>query len=741
MFAAWRRFFEGLAERGPVVLVFEDLHWADDGLLDFVDGLAERVAGVPLLVICSARPELLERRPGWGGGKRNAVSVSLAPLSDEQTARLISGLLERAVLPADEQQLVLQRADGNPLYAEEYARILASGQLGSGEIPETLQGVVAARVDALPTDEKELLQQAAVLGKVFWTDALGALSGLDGWLLDERLHALERKEFVRRDHRSAVEGARQFAFVHVLVRDGAYAQMPRAVRARAHEEVASWLERLPSGRAGERAEMLAHHLLAAIEYGAAGGRDMSHLVPGAFAALVAAGDRSSSLGAAAAAISFYERAQALDSSGPEDPHLLLQLGRALLIARGTGGEELERAARALWDIDPAAAAEAELTAGEVIWQRGDQEAAFAFFERALAAVEPLPVSDRKAYIVGQLARFNGLAGRSSQALVLAEQAIEMAEHLGDDQLLGDVLNTRGIARNTVGDENGISDLERSLELGRASGSRWLLRAYINLASELSEVRGDLERSEELLRDGLTLAERMELHLSVRWFRGNLADSAYVRGRWDECLQLVDLEISDPVPHYMQSACRLARAMIRVARGDRDGAVADLDVAVAHARQIRDPQALWPALATAALGRAMLGDMSGGGVALDELEAVRMSYEDSTRGGELAVHGTLAALELGRDPMPFSAKAASRSPWVEAADAIASGNLATAADALERIGARSYEAHVRLRLAERLLADGRRAEASTELGVALAFYRGVGATLMVREAEALLPVAG
>src|SRR5207245_66016 len=149
-FAAWRRFFEGLAERSPVVLVFEDLHWADDGLLDFVDGLVDRVTGVPLLVVCSARPELLERRPGWGGGKRNAVTVSLPPLSDEQTARLIAALLERSVLPANEQQTVLQQAGGNPLYAEEYARILASGELARSEIPETLQGVVAARLDGLP---------------------------------------------------------------------------------------------------------------------------------------------------------------------------------------------------------------------------------------------------------------------------------------------------------------------------------------------------------------------------------------------------------------------------------------------------------------------------------------------------------------------------------------------------------------------------------------------------------------
>jgi class 3 adenylate cyclase len=149
-FAAWRRFFEALAGQGPCVLVFEDLQWADDGLLDFVDELADRVVRVPLLVVCSARPELLERRPGWGGGKRNALTVSLAPLAGEDTARLLSALLERSVLPAEEQTALLQRAGGNPLYAEEYARMIADGAAASVDVPESLQGVVAARIDALP---------------------------------------------------------------------------------------------------------------------------------------------------------------------------------------------------------------------------------------------------------------------------------------------------------------------------------------------------------------------------------------------------------------------------------------------------------------------------------------------------------------------------------------------------------------------------------------------------------------
>src|SRR3954451_23920013 len=171
-FSAWRRFFEALAERRPLVLVFEDLHWADDNLLDFVDYLVDWATDSPLLVIGTARPELLERRPGWGGGKPNATTMSLSPLSEEDTARLISSLLEETVMPAEKQALLLSRAGGNPLYAEEYARMVAERGMAltdEAPLPETVQGIVAARLDALSAEEKTLIQDAAVIGKVFWS--------------------------------------------------------------------------------------------------------------------------------------------------------------------------------------------------------------------------------------------------------------------------------------------------------------------------------------------------------------------------------------------------------------------------------------------------------------------------------------------------------------------------------------------------------------------------------------------
>src|ERR671930_332623 len=167
-FAAWRQFFESIADERPTVLVFEDLHWADDDLLDFVDHLVDWASGVPLLVLATARPELLERRPGWGGGKPNATTLSLSPLSDAETAELVHALLESPVLAAQTQTDLLARAGGNPLYAEEFARLLVEAGGEELALPENVQGIIAARLDGLPPEEKQLLQDASVIGKVFW---------------------------------------------------------------------------------------------------------------------------------------------------------------------------------------------------------------------------------------------------------------------------------------------------------------------------------------------------------------------------------------------------------------------------------------------------------------------------------------------------------------------------------------------------------------------------------------------
>jgi predicted ATPase len=236
-----------MAEHRPLVLVFEDLHWADDELLDFVDHLVEWASGVPILIVGTARPELLARRPAWGGGKLNTTTLSLAPLSDTDTSRLLASLLDRPLQAAEAQIALLARAGGNPLYAEQYAQMLRDGA-GDADlpVPESIQGLIAARLDQLPPEEKALLQDAAVLGKVFW---LGSIAGERAASEAEvALHALDRKGFVRKARASSVGDESEYTFLHLLVRDVAYGQIPRGARVEKHRRAAEWIESLGRSR-------------------------------------------------------------------------------------------------------------------------------------------------------------------------------------------------------------------------------------------------------------------------------------------------------------------------------------------------------------------------------------------------------------------------------------------------------------------------------------------------------------
>ena len=283
-FAAWRTFLEGVAAKQPVMLLFEDLHWADSALLAFLDHLVDWSADVPLLVIGTARPELYEREPGWGGGKRNSTTISLAPLTDKDTGRLVSDLLGKAALPPETQAAVLDRAGGNPLYAEEFVRMLGDRGLltrrdgvveiatvGEIPVPETVQAVIAARLDTLGPDRKALLHDASVVGREFWAGAVAALGGVTKESVLAGLHELGRKELVRRSRSSSIQDDVEYLFWHVLVRDVAYAQIPRAQRARKHVASAEWIERISGERVTDHAEFLAHHYRTALELARAAG--------------------------------------------------------------------------------------------------------------------------------------------------------------------------------------------------------------------------------------------------------------------------------------------------------------------------------------------------------------------------------------------------------------------------------------------------------------------------------------
>jgi predicted ATPase/class 3 adenylate cyclase len=737
-FAAWRRFFEALAEQRPLVLVFEDLHCADDGLLDFVDQLVDWLTDVPILVVASARPELLARRPAWGGGKANATTVSLSPLSDEETARLVHGLLERSVLPADFQAALLERSGGNPLYAEEFVRMFAERGGADLELPGSVQGIIAARLDGLSPEDKGMLQDAAVIGKVFWSGALAAIGGTERFAVEERLHALERRELVRRARRSAVAGESEYAFRHVLVRDVAYGTIPRAARAERHRGAAEWIESL--GRPDDHGDLLAHHYLSALELARAAGVDAGVLAASAATALQRAGDRAFALNAFASAARFYDEALALGVTGQARPHTLFRLGAALHLAADERRIEVLEQAREelLASGDPEAAAEASALLANVWWTRGNHTNHREELERAQELVHGRVATAAGARVLAQAARSAMLAGEDEKAIRMGRKALAMAEELGLDELVPSALQSIGIGRAHSGDAGGIADVERAVATAMAANNPDAGRAYNNLAELLAD-QGELRRAHELWLEGKTVAERLGNASVQRYIDGMLIGSAYASGRWDECLAAAQSFIAECAagsPHYLEHSAQADRARILLARDDPGEAAAATIRAIALAREANDAQALLPALVLQVDIYRKLGRD-------DEARAAAEEALSRLRRGMVQGMQTTVALALAADQLKLHDETRAvltslpPTPWTATACATLDGKLERVANVLRGFGDLPREAEVRLRFAAVLVTAERGREADEQLDSALEFYRSVAATRYIREAEALV----
>ena len=741
-FAGWRRFLEGLAAERPTVLVFEDLHWADDGLLDFVDGLVDWATDVPLLVVATARPELLARRAHWGGGKPNATTLSLAPLSEAETAELVHAVLERAVLPADVQAAVLARAGGNPLYAEEFARLVAErGAVTDGElpVPDSLQGLISARLDALSRVEKELIQDAAVVGKVFWRDALLAASRSRADV-DDALRALERKEFVRRDRRSSVEGDEQYAFRHVLVRDVAYAQIPRAARAERHERAAEWIE--SRVRPEDAAELLAHHYTSALEYARAVGLDIGELALRARAALRDAGRRAVALNAFVNAARFYGEALSLT---PEDDsewsRLVLEHAEATIYVDLSGDRFLVRAHDVLVAGDVDDAARTEMVLGEYRWLRGDFESATTYFRSAEQFAANMRDPGARLRVLAQLGRFAMLADEYERATGLARQALALAEELGHDDMRSSALNTIGTSRASMGDPGGVDDLEASCEIARRAGGPEYLRGTGNLASILVCL-GELRRARELHREALEIARDIGYEEPTRWLTTEIAVDLELAGEWDEARAIVDELIPGYAesPFWIEPQTRVCRARMALATGDVARAVSDADRAVVLAPEGRSFQSSCDPLSFRALLHAELGELD----AAHRVVAELLGDWEETRSGYLDRWVLEAWYALWRtgDEERLRAAIGSMPPnaWLAPAASMIERDFAGAVAQLDAMGAASCAALARLWAAEWLVERGRTAEASTFLEASLAFWRSVGASAYARRGESILAAA-
>ena len=635
---------------------------------------------------------------------------------------------------------LLARAGGNPLYAEEFARMLRDrGQVG--ELPETVQGLIAARLDLLEPEQKALLQDAAVIGKRFWVGALGSLSGLARPALETGLHALERKEFVRRERSSSIVDDSEYAFRHLLVRDVAYGQITRAERAEKHLLAAGWIEQL--GRRQDHAEMLAHHYLQALELTAAAGGSTTSFSGAARAALTDAGDRALALNAYEAAERFFRAALELLPEGDlRRGRLLFRLGRALYLFGESDASVLERAKDELLAAgDTEGAVEAETTLCEHYWIAGDRDLAFEHLGNARRLADPLPPSPAKARATAAASRITMLAAEHTQSIALGEEALAMAEQLGLDEIKAAALVNLGSSRAALGEDDGMAQLAQAINVAREANEPFeMCRAMGNLAA-WHWARGELTAPLPLWTEAAREAEQYGQRTFARWFRGVVMPAEHELGDWDAALARADAflaEVEAGSPHYLASECYFGRALIRLARGDTDGAVADVEQALALARRAKDPQLLFPASAGAAHVFMELGDparalppaedflaaVAGGhgiGFAMAMLHVLSWTLTAAGRGLEVA-----EALER------FGGN-----PWALAGIAFARGEPVEAAEILAGMGAVASEAYCRLAAARMLVEEGRRAEADDHLQRALGFYRSVGAARYVREGEGLL----
>jgi class 3 adenylate cyclase/tetratricopeptide (TPR) repeat protein len=591
LFSAWRLFFERLAEQSPVVLVFEDLQWADAALLDFVEHLLEWSHSHPLFVLALARPELAERRPGFGAAGRNATTLSLEPLSPDAMDELLEGFAPG--LPHDLRARILERAEGVPLYAVETVRMLLdrglleregdvyrpTGPIESLEVPETLHALVAARLDGLAPEERRLLQDAAVLGKCFTKASLAAPSGLGEPELEPLLGSLVRKEVlsVQADPRSPERG--QYAFLQDLLKQIAYETLARGDRKAKHLAAAEYLEQAAGQAEQEAVEVVAAHYLDAYE-AAPDADDAPAIRMKAAERLAVAGDRAASLAATEEAQRYFEKAAGLAEEpvwqaelleraglaaqlGGRYPEALVLYDRAVELFRGEG--ELQRVAHVTAAL------------GFTMWFSGDIAGGAERMEEAFAALaddEPGPELARLAEALGRLRAFLGEAEVASERV---ERALEIAEALALPDVLVDAFNTKGLLLDHLGrHEEALALLRHAIELGREHDpGEPFSRALHNLSYQLhahdrfaESVEIQLELLERSRRQGDAVAEQRTL--------GHLAYSRWALGDWRELEEIVERLVL-PDTHVVEERMRFG-VRVALARNDVAAARAELDAA-------------------------------------------------------------------------------------------------------------------------------------------------------------------
>ena len=593
LFSAWRLFFERLAAHGPVVLVFEDLQWADASLLDFLEHLLDWSRAQPIFVLALARPELAERRPGFGAGGRSATTLSLEPLSENAMTELLDGFVPG--LPRDLHARILERAEGVPLYAVETVRMLLdrgllaregdvhrpTGPIEALEVPETLHALVAARLDGLSPDERRLLQDAAVLGKSFTKAGLAAVSGVEEDTLEDLLGSLIRKEVlsVQADPRSPERG--QYAFLQDLLRQIAYETLSRTERKTRHLAAAGYLERTLAAAETELVEVVAAHYLDAYE-AAPEADDAPVLRAKAAEHLTLAGERAASLAATEEAQRYFEKAAGLAEDDLVRARLLEQAGMAATDgARYAAAADLLGTAVELYNAGGSTHVAARVTArlGLVTWRAGDLRGGVERLAQALDVLADDEPDAEIAALVEMLARLTYFLGEHDLAWKRVDRALEIAEALPAPEVLANGLNTKCLLLMSRGRyTEGSALLARAVQIARKHGADTaLLRAINNTCVELSKTN-HFREMEATAREGAEVASRLGQREQEQQLLSFVAYAAWMLGDWETCDSLVDrFDTSAPYPTLFHA---LTIVFPAIHRGEAELARREFDEAAA-----------------------------------------------------------------------------------------------------------------------------------------------------------------
>ncbi len=551
LFPAWRTFFERIAERGTVLLVFEDLQWADSGTFEFIEHLLDWSRNQPILLIGLARPELADQRPGWGTTRSSSTSMALEPMPETDMRELLSGMLPG--LPEPQIATIVGRAEGMPLYAVEMVRALLSegrierrgdafapvGELDELPIPTTLRSLIASRLDALDADDRALLQQASVLGLAFEPDALASVSGRSTAEVEPRLRALVRREFleIEADPRSPERG--QYRFVQSLIREVAYDTLAMRERRARHLAAARHLE---ASATDEVAGALASHYLAAF-HASDEGPEADAVAAQARVSLRAAADRAVSLGAHAQAVTNLEHALSITTDPRERADLLTRAATsAAAAALPTAAEYAREAVELCGAIDDR---EATLRAialhADVLIDASRVTEAAAVVEAAAGTLGDIASwGEPEAAIKATEARAHMRMEASEMAIAAADQALVVAERLGLARLAASAMINKGSALSMMGHAmEGAALLEGGIQLAEGEGLTHLeLRARHNLASTVSD--NEPLRALEVAKAGLASARRVGDIQQVRGFVTLIGDFGFPTGRRDEWSAILEL---------------------------------------------------------------------------------------------------------------------------------------------------------------------------------------------------------